>query len=223
MESNKHKRTGVVLASGEGSRLKTLSQTLGLPKHLFPIGKTSIIGRLFLEMSQCCHQLICVVRKEHADIFRRELDKLPLQIQLVVKQEKGFKGDFLAILQAAENQEVFITVGDLIFPDLEIIHFMEKSESNNDKVILGLDKFGFSTLKFPTIFDFRIVAALLTRKVLQDILDLNPESFKDVIFRFLCYLIKNRVRPALLKTLFNVNTPESYQKVISYFERDQIT
>ena len=42
------KLTGVILASGEGSRMSELTEKMGLPKHLFPLGGEAVIARLAL-------------------------------------------------------------------------------------------------------------------------------------------------------------------------------
>ncbi len=53
--------------------------------------------------------------------------------------------------------------------------------------------------------------------MLKEISDLNPESFTQVSSRFFKYMLRNKVRPTFLKTLFNVNNEESYQQAKDYF------
>jgi len=54
--------------------------------------------------------------------------------------------------------------------------------------------------------------------MLQMIMQINPESFKEVSSNFARLFLQNKVRAAFAEVLFNLNTPESYELAKKYFE-----
>jgi molybdopterin-guanine dinucleotide biosynthesis protein A len=203
------KSTGIVLASGEGSRLRELSQILGLPKHLFPLGDSTSVGRIAHAMAPLCQEVLCLTRQEENALFGQKLSALPFPVRIISKEQQGFRGDFLAAFQSTSDH-IVLTVGDLIFPDGELQNFILRAQKKPEKIFLAIDA---QTWKR---FDFRIVAAALPKKFLEELIPLNPESFWSIFWAFL----KNfrRVKLALVQTLFNLNTPEVYAQAKTYFE-----
>lgn len=214
------KRTGIILASGEGSRLKSISDELGLPKHLFPIGNQSILGHIAFELSKSCEQIIVITKDGLLEKFQDEASRLPFEVEIHSKNGTGFQGDFSAAFENSRNESIVMTVGDLVFPEGEIERFIEKADRVPNKLLLAFDRGQLIVPKFPTIVDFRLLMTAMPKSLLKEILDLNPESFKEVGGRFLKFLFAGKVKPTTQKTLFNINTPESYARARHYFEKN---
>ena len=211
--------TGVILASGEGSRLKEVSASLGVPKHLFPIGNTTIIERLIRDMAGVCQEILCITQKHHEELCLKMIQKNNYQIpvRIIAKTERGFGGDFLA-MHHASCEHIALTMGDLIFPDKVVSGFIAKSQDSRSKAILALDSTTIHVPRFPTIVDFRVVMAAFPKPFLQEIIGLNPESLRSMGWAVLRYLAKGQIRLSFLKTLFNVNTPQAYQQALAFFQ-----
>ncbi|MEI8348023.1 MAG: NTP transferase domain-containing protein [Pseudomonadota bacterium] len=208
--------TGFIFASGEGSRLKELVQSLGLPKHLFPIGNTTIAGRLATQLSNTCQEIVCVTQEAQVQQCQESFKSLPFPVKVIAKSKKGFRGDFEA-LTTATHEHIVLTMGDLIFPDSEVDLFVQKSQINREQAILAFDADRIKVPRFPTVVDFRIVMTAIPKNLLSELIPLNPESFFSIGFAFVRNYFKNRVSMALVKTLYNVNTPESYEEAKAFF------
>lgn len=204
------------MASGEGSRLRALSKQLGLPKHLFPIGDSSIAKMTAIELSRSCDQVVCIPNPEYSEQFKKAFSDLDFPIEITPKLEDGFHGDFSAAYQAAKYEQVILTVGDLIFPTEEIGKFITKAQKHPDKIILALD----STALFTRRLDFRMIIAAIPKAEMTNLINLDPENFWAVVKRIFKLLLKNKIRITFLKTLFNINTPESYQAAQEYFKKN---
>lgn len=213
----KSKITGVILASGEGSRMKQLSSKMGLPKHLFPLGDTTVVSRIARELSSFCDEVICVVPEHYIKHFSENFQNKVPGVKVVTKRFKGFKGDFTAAYEEAAHRHVVITVGDLVFPDGEIRHFMERTEPFREKLIAAFDKKRLRVLTFPTIVDFRMVLACMPKDLLKMIIETDPESPLSVLRRLVKLILMDKLKLVAADTLFNLNTPESYEKAINYF------
>jgi NDP-sugar pyrophosphorylase family protein len=205
------KTTGVILASGEGSRLKELCLSEGVPKHLLPIGKDSIISRTLKSLEKNCSELLIIVKAEHEKTFSNVLLPNFPKLRIGIKKESGFSGDFKAIDELIKTQLVIITVGDLIFPSDVVEQFTLLAQKNPNRLRLGLDSQCIKAL------DFRIVISAFPASFLSEMIQVNPESFKQVAQKLIALFLKNRVRLNFLPTLFNVNTPECYLAAKSHF------
>ncbi|MBF0366309.1 MAG: NTP transferase domain-containing protein [Oligoflexia bacterium] len=210
----KIKTTGVILASGEGSRLKTLSKTLGVPKHLFPIGNATIITRIANELHQSCDELLCITKESYLPQYREAFKLLPFAIKVISKEAPGFRGDFMATKEA-KYDHIVLTVGDLIFPEGELTRFVTLAKSKDPKALICLDQGQLKKL------DMRIIMASYPKSLLSEVLPLNPESLASMSFAFLKNFLRGRVALALSKTLFNINTEESYQKAKEFFSSNK--
>jgi CTP:molybdopterin cytidylyltransferase MocA len=210
--------TGVIMASGEGSRMRFLRYATGLPKHLLPIGATTIVTRIAQEMAAVCNEVVCVTPQEFQEHFEQEFERNGLKVKVTAKTVKGFKGDYLAAYENASYRHVILTVGDLIFPDGEIKRFISTALSSPSKLVLAFDRKQLRTFKFPTIVDFRMVLAILPKAMLEAIVDVNPESFRSAFLSAARFAIKKQLRFTLVDTLFNVNNPTAYFMAKRYFE-----
>ncbi len=209
--------TGVIFASGEGSRLAQLSQQLGVPKHLFPLGNSSIVERIVAELSKRCQQIVCITNAEHCAKFQQVFANSPYTVEVVAKEGQGFHGDFMTAFHKAKYDHIVLTVGDLIFDDGVLDKFVEMAQKKRSKALLTFDSERLQPLAFPPLLDFRIVATSAPRDVLREIADLDPESFWSVTARFCKFFARNRVALRFIPTLFNINTPENYLMAKEFF------
>ncbi|MBF0299654.1 MAG: NTP transferase domain-containing protein [Oligoflexia bacterium] len=209
----KYKTTAVILASGEGSRLKETTEQLGIPKHLLSIGKTNIINRLVHEFSLCCDEIICITTKQYFEQFNRNFQQFPFEVKVICKSDLGFKGDFLATANAS-NEHIILTMGDLIFPLGEIDNFVKNTQKYNQKncAVICLDRGQIKK------FDFRIVMTSYPKSLLKKIIPLNPESLLSVGSAFIKNYFQGYVTLDLANTLFNINTNESYNEAKTFFK-----
>jgi len=205
--------TGVIMASGEGSRLRPVTQMLGLPKHLLPLGETSSVALIIKELKRSCNQIILVCGKDEKNIFEDKILNIDKNIEIISKDTSGFAGDYLIAYKHAKNEHIVLTVGDIVFKKDELIRIIKKSQANFPKFTLVFDRH-----QIISKLDFRMVAASTNKEMLQMIMKINPESFKEVSSNFARLFLQNKVRAAFAEVLFNLNTPESYDLAKKYFE-----
>jgi molybdopterin-guanine dinucleotide biosynthesis protein A len=208
------KTTFIILASGEGSRLSSLSEGLHLPKHLFPIGRTTITERILAAASPLCEQLLVVTPPKWEDTFRKKLDP---HVHVSAKKGAGFQADFEAACKEARHEHLIVTAGDIIFADDELARFISSSQQHPEKIFLGLDSRRILIPKFQTVVDFQIVAMSMPRRILLENLSTHPESFVAMTRAFLGHLLMGKMRIRMIRTLFNINTPESYERAKLFF------
>jgi CTP:molybdopterin cytidylyltransferase MocA len=210
--------TGFILASGEGSRMTSLTAKLGLPKHLLPLGNSTVTGRTIAQLNECCDQVTVIVKETESNQFQTELTKSGCKFTIATKKKAGFQGDFAAALSATQHSHAILTVGDLVFPDNAIVQFVKLASKTPDKLTLALDRDGLRKLRFPTVVDLRMVLVWLPREILAEIVDLNPENFWAVSYLLVRLLTRNKVQLCRVATLFNINRPENYLAAKNYFD-----
>ena len=201
--------------------MRFLREITGIPKHLLPVGDTTIVSRTASEMSQCCDELICIVPPHFQSHFETEFQSKGLPVRVIPKMIQGFKGDFTAASQSAKFENILLTVGDIIFPDREITAFKKSTDSAYNKLVLALDRKRLRVLKFPTIIDYRMVLARMPVEILKNLIDINPEAPFEVIRHIFRLLLTKQITFALVNTLFNVNTIDAYHKAKTYFDLKQ--
>lgn len=214
-----HKVNGIILASGEGSRLAKKSRQFGLPKHLLPIGESSSIGMLIEEM-RCCVERISIVIPEK---WQRVYESAPFagdkDIHFLMKKSGGFSEDFRLASQCSGRDWNLLAVGDIIFPAGELRKFYTKfidsggfnSFASRGKMLhLGLDRDRLRTLFWPTVVDVRMVAAMVHRDFFAKLQSVNPESPLAVLSFFIRGFWGRRISISPLKTRINLNTDADY-------------
>jgi len=221
MLQNKTGTSGVIMASGEGSRMHFLREMTGLPKHLLPIGHTTIVSRTATEIAQCCDEIICITPPHFQHHFETEFHSKNLSVRVIPKTIQGFKGDFTAAAQSAKYRDILLTVGDIIFPDNEITAFKNRTDNDHNKLVLAFDKQRLRVLKFPTIVDYRMVLARMPVDILKNLIGINPEALLEVIRHSVRLLLQKQITFALVNTLFNVNTIQAYHQAKAYFSARQ--
>ncbi|OFZ25020.1 MAG: hypothetical protein A2381_13180 [Bdellovibrionales bacterium RIFOXYB1_FULL_37_110] len=205
--------TGIIMASGEGSRLRPITQKFGLPKHLLPLGNTSSVALIIPELRKCCNQIILVCGKDEKNIFEEKISLIAPDVEIIPKDHTGFAGDYLIAHQYSKNEHIVLTVGDIVFKKHELPRIIHKVQMNFPKFTLVFDR-----RQIISKLDFRMVAASTNKEMLQMIMQINPESFKEVSYNFIRLFLQNKVRASLADVLFNLNTPESYDLARKYFE-----
>jgi len=214
MASIKNKEiTGIILASGEGSRMAVLSQSFGLPKHLFPLASdpgNHPVARLYNQLKEQCQEVLCIVPEkwQHAYRSRRELDGL----KIVVKTEAGFHNDFRLVLENASFAYLMLAVGDILYPDTFFSSFYYKAtqaqRTSREKIVLALEK--NRLLRLPP--DIRMLAMYGPRTTMDQLRNLNPELAASFLQHALRLLLQRRLAFTYMDSLFNLNRPEDYER-----------
>jgi len=201
----------VILAGGEGTRIKELSAELRKPKHLFPLGNENPTSRLARQLEPFSERIFCAVNAGQKALFQKEL---PKYVEVVEKTEgKPFLSDINEVLKKPTLEDLIITTGDLIFSDEEI----ERTFNNKLKslqIITDSDEM----LSLPMRF------AILPREILVRFCEqeVNPEKIGSVLkflFRNLVFeILKGEVGISSIKTIANLNTPDDYWEVLQNFQ-----
>jgi len=201
--------SGVILASGEGSRMRQLSAQLQLPKHLFPLGSTSVLGRLIGQMQGLCQEILIITSAAQEKVFTQHLQNITssVPLRLLIKQENGFKGDFAAI-NAAQQDNLLLTMGDLVFADHILATLAQQTTPN----VIAIDR---TTAPH---FDFRIIGGKIQKELLTQLKGINPESFWPMFKLVLGQIWQRKGKIIFLPSLFNLNTPAAYHKAVAYFQ-----
>ncbi len=210
------KITGAIFASGQGLRLKEISDTLKRPKHLFPIGSDVICSKTLKEMISFCNETMVITNQKDINTFKDVLGSLNLYPKIIAKTVDGFSGDFAALKEAL-GTHIFITTGDLIFPPKELEKFHNIIKRYPTKLIICFDKTAITKFSKKTGLDFRILMGAFPREILHEISTIDPENFFQVIKYILRHFF--RIKICFLNSLFNINTPKIYQEAVDFFKR----
>ena len=202
--------SGVILASGEGSRMRQLSAQLHLPKHLFPLGSSSVVGRLIRQMQGLCSEILIITSPAQAAVFTEHLAQISsaIPLRLQVKQTAGFRGDFAA-MAAAQQDNLLLTMGDLVFDDRMLPTLAQQTAPN----VIAIDR--TTSLHF----DFRIIGGKIQKTLLTELSSVNPESFWPMLKLVARQIWHRKGKITFLPSLFNLNTPAAYQKALAYFQQ----
>ena len=205
--------TALILAAGEGSRLKSYCQEKGLPKHLLPLpNRETIIGRLAKSLVKDCDEIVVAIKyEEHKPLFEQELTKYINNFTVFVKTPNN--QEYSEIKEASKfitNNLVVQTNGDLIFADGVIEDFLNRNKNKN-YFYRGREGNNKNTAGFFDIFNSRI--SILPK---SDLEKFNYDNKIYVIRNLLKSLILNRVEK--VPTLFNVDTLEDYKKALEWLD-----
>jgi molybdopterin-guanine dinucleotide biosynthesis protein A len=202
--------TGIVLASGKGSRMEPLTKELGVPKHLLPIGEETLITRICHQLSHDCEVVLHTCPIEHEDAFKKALQDEELKVATIIARE-GFLGDFTVILKHLKQSttRIAIVTGDLVFDDEQLKRFLEKSKKRGKTIVLGLRN-GDAKLIDPAISAISFPLDFLEEVIKQNI---NPENIKEVILFALKQVFQRGIIIRHLPVLANINTPQDYNEL----------
>lgn len=213
-----NKTEGVILAGGEGSRMKPLLEKLEIPKHLLPVGNETSATRLARQLKPFCDKIFCVAREATIDIFKQRFAENGLNVEVIGKVDdiKPFVRDF-EVLQKniSQNSQIMLIDGDLVFSSKEISHFCKKAQETNNPLLC---------LERKAIFkgDFAIRCSAFSAAFLDKILEheLNPNDWKS-LFRFMLKIIfSEKPKITFVNTIANLNTPEQYYRAKKLSEKN---
>lgn len=121
MSGHADRYRGVILAGGSGTRLRPL--TLGVNKHLLPVGNEPMIYHGFRKIAQTGIKHITVVtRSQDAGAFAEALEPLALSldVEFVVRCQHAPLGLVHALRRAeriGDDRNLLVLLGDQIFDD----------------------------------------------------------------------------------------------------------
>lgn len=207
-------KTGLILAAGEGKRMKPLRESMGVPKQLLPLpnGET-IAGRLATSLGKKCDQIICAIRSEaDREQFAQALSVAGVPVQIHVKQNPIEYTELAEIAHAFPlTGNIIQTNGDLIFPDGVVEGFIDRY-GDCDYFVRGREGNRANQSGALDIFNSRI-SVLPARELAL----FSPLNKRHAVVALALSLILNRVDK--VPTLFNVDTPEDYQRACEYLKK----
>lgn len=108
----------IILAAGEGTRLRPLTDTI--PKPLLPIGEIPLSIRTLQALPENISEVFIVIQEKHKDIFIETFAAYPLQIPYTfLFQDEAAKGTFFAISTALPylmfDEYVLVLNGDDLY------------------------------------------------------------------------------------------------------------
>jgi len=186
----------IVLAAGYSSRANAFKMTL-------PLGKKSILEQTISKFEGICSRVI-VVAGFQAEVIQEDINRInnngvyTFQVKFVFNEDFN-KGMFSSIQKGCKEvkaETFFITPGDCPFVKKETVQLI--AEHNGNVVIPSFNYKGGHPIK-------------LTSEVKQKILDTHPESNLRVV---LGSYDKTYINVKDHGVLFDVDTPEDYQKAV---------
>jgi molybdopterin-guanine dinucleotide biosynthesis protein A len=188
--------------------MQELSQKLQLPKHLFPLGKSSVLGRLIQQMQAVCSEILVITSAAQEAVFQEHLGKMghPIPLRLQIKKDEGFAGDF-KVMAAAYEAQLLVTMGDLVFAP----HVLPTIAAHQGPNVIVIDR---TTAPH---FDFRIIGGKIQKNLITKLQQVNPESFWPMFKLVASEVLRGRGKVTFLPSLFNLNTPQAYQQAQAYF------
>lgn len=113
----------VILAAGEGSRLRPLTDTI--PKTLIPVAGVPILARIFSALPNNISEVVLVIQEKQTQAIEAFLKTFQPSISVVLAyQDMNKKGTYHALLSAKEyvqNESSFLVLnGDDIFQKSEL-------------------------------------------------------------------------------------------------------
>lgn len=204
------KLTGLILASGQGSRFADLSKEHGgKPKHVFelPNGQTPV-SRIAQSLANAgCDRLICTIaREEFMPWFENALRNISPKVEIVVKERPGEYTEFQQVAASINSANTIQTNGDLIFAKGVIENFV-LTYGKSPTFILGREgpKINSRISVVPT----RILANFTPVNVVA-----KARVYLEVLKAFLF------ARVIEVPTIFNIDTREAFECACEFFREN---
>lgn len=203
-------KTAVILASGKGSRMNDLSAA-SMPKHLrvLPNGQT-IVGRVAESLAPVCDRMICtILSEEHRAAFEKAFERVNRPVEIVVKETPGEFTEIPQVSKLIDHGNIIQTNGDLITADGVLADFVLKYGDRNH-FFRGREGNPENKRGYFDIFNSRI--SVVPQHIFREF---SSTTKLKALLRLGVSLILGRV--AKVPTLFNIDTPQDYQKACEYF------
>ena len=97
-------RTGVILAAGQGSRMKSL-----LPKPLVSFAGKPMVQWVYEALESCCDEIIIVIQSQHLSSFS---EVLPNAKYIVQAQQQGTANALQQAIGAVSNEDMLVMCAD---------------------------------------------------------------------------------------------------------------
>ncbi len=216
--------TSVIFASGKGERMREITSSFWVPKHLLPLpqGETPAT-RLAKQLTEFSQRIICIVEKGQKELFDAKFLEVEMWNVEVYEREAGWE-NFINDLQALQKiiwgstWNILITTGDLVFEGESIKRQLQKMWAREGKIDIVSDWERLKVDGFkPPMRLVSIPSALISSLVHQKI---SPEN----IFSLIQFALRNIsmlpfVRIGFVHTLANLNTPEDYTHILEVLEK----
>lgn len=207
--------TALILSSGKGTRMRSVCEERGIPKHLLPLpnGQT-IIGRLVSSLSKCDHIVCTIENQKDYNKFEEEISKYVKSYTILAKEDSNI--EYSEVEQAASiinTDNVVQTNGDLIFADGVVEEFVSRNKNSN---LFYRGREGNSS-NMSSVFDvFNSRISFIPSKLLKK---LSKDNKLFVVKHMLSSILSGRVEK--VPTLFNVDTPKIYEEACNYFAKNE--
>lgn len=195
-ESKNRKTVGLVLAGGKSSRMGTSKAFL------------KILDKTFLEiavekLNLCCEKVYVVISKSQAQNFKEV--SLRAEIVFDIFGERGALGGIYTGLKTSSSELVFVLAVDLPLVEVSLIKGIIKIANEfESEAVVAVDDRGLIQ---------PLCAVYQTEKCLPKVEEIILEQQNPSVKDFLSRIQVTKVVSEGFQ-LFNVNTPEDYQKIM---------
>ena len=128
-------RTGVILAAGQGSRMKSL-----LPKPLVSFAGKPMVQWVYEALESCCDEIIIVIQSQHLSSFS---EVLPNAKYIVQAQQQGTANALQQAIGAVSNEDMLVMCADSPCVDQDMLQNL-CSQGPLGVIAFKTDSYGFS-------------------------------------------------------------------------------
>ena len=129
----------VVLAAGEGTRLRPLTNTR--PKHLIPVGGKPILEHVLLAIKEAGIHEICLIVGYKAEMIKDRFSdgsSLGLKIEYAVQPKLLGTADAIKTAKPYVDENFLVVYGDLLFTPEVIMKVLRAHEQNKPSVTMAV-------------------------------------------------------------------------------------
>ncbi|MCL4400598.1 nucleotidyltransferase family protein [Candidatus Parvarchaeota archaeon] len=233
-------REAVILAAGEGKRMKTGTKEptiLNTPKPLLEIGGKPIISRKIEKLLSAGFKVIVVVNHKNKNIFAEKLKNFPVEYCL-----QGSDSGTAAALFAAKdaiNEDLFLVLMGDDISDIDL----ERLKASESPIVFGFEVEDVSTYGFIVANETGDITEILEKQktgrgLANTGIYIMPKSFFDIYTeikpdpkngeRYLTAAIKPLISRGIkfhvekIPFWFGINTPEQLKEAERYFHDKDI-
>ena len=129
----------VVLAAGEGTRLRPLTNTR--PKHLIPVGGKPILEHVLLTLKEAGIREICLIVGYKAEMIKNKFSdgsSLGLKIEYAIQPKLLGTADAIKTAQPYVEENFLVVYGDLLFTPEAITSILKTHKQNRPSVTMAV-------------------------------------------------------------------------------------